>query len=289
VHGGPFGNIAHGCNSVIATKMALSLADYVVTEAGFGSDLGAEKFCDIKCRTAGLEPQVAVVVATVRALKLHGGVPLGLLATEDVAAVKRGLGNLEKHCENMRIFGLEPIVAINRFPSDTDAEIAAVAAGCKKQRVRATVSDVWAKGGEGALELADLVVEASQRPSAFHYAYPLSIPLREKAEIVARTFYGADGVDWTPAAARQVREIERLGFADLPICVAKTQNSLSDDAKRLGRPRDFRITIREAKVCAGSGMVVLYAGSIMTMPGLPKTPAATKIGMKPDGEVFGLF
>jgi formate--tetrahydrofolate ligase len=164
-----------------------------------------------------------------------------------------------------------------------------VAAGCKKQRVRATVSDVWAKGGEGALELADLVVEACQRPSAFHHAYPLSIPLREKAEIVARTFYGADGVDWTPAAARQVREIERLGFADLPICVAKTQNSLSDDAKRLGRPRDFRITIREAKVCAGSGMVVLYAGSIMTMPGLPKTPAATKIGMKPDGEVFGLF
>lgn len=289
VHGGPFGNIAHGCNSVLATRMALSLADYVVTEAGFGSDLGAEKFCDIKCRTAGLTPQVAVIVATVRALKMHGGVPLGMLGTEDVAAVQRGLENLQKHCENMRIFGLEPIVAINRFPNDTDAEIAAVASGCKDQRVRATVSDVWAQGGQGALELADLVAESCERPSAFRHAYPLNIHIREKAEIVARTFYGADGVDFTPAASRQIRDIERLGFADLPICVAKTQNSLSDDAKLLGRPRDFRITIREAKVCAGSGMVVLYAGNIMTMPGLPRTPAATKIGMKPDGEVYGLF
>jgi formate--tetrahydrofolate ligase len=289
VHGGPYGNIAHGCNSLIATRMALKLSDYVVTEAGFGSDLGAEKFCNIKCRVGGLIPRAAVVVATVRALKMHGGQPHGLLETENVAAVRHGMENLEKHCENMRILGLEPIVAINRFPSDTEAEIKAVTRGCDRECVKHAVSDVWAQGGDGGMDLASLVVEACEREATFHPAYPLNIHLRDKVEIVARSFYGADGVDFSPAAAKQIREIESLGFRDLPVCVAKTQSSLSDDARLLGRPRDFRITVREARVSAGAGMVVVYAGSIMTMPGLPKTPAATKMGMDSTGEVYGLF
>ncbi len=289
VHGGPFGNIAHGCNSVIATNMALHLADYVVTEAGFGSDLGAEKFCDIKCRVADLKPEAAVVVATVRALKMHGGVPLAQLRTENVEAVQRGLDNLEKHCENMRLFGLEPVVAINAFPTDTKAEQHAIADWCASHSIKFALSEVWAKGGAGGVDLAKLVMAACQAPSSFHTAYPLQMPIREKAEIVARTVYGADGVDFSPAAARQVREIERLGFRELPICVAKTQNSLSDDASLRNRPRNFRITVRGAKVCAGSGMVVLYAGNIMTMPGLSKVPSANKIGMHPNGEIYGLF
>jgi formate--tetrahydrofolate ligase len=289
VHGGPFGNIAHGCNSLIATRMALKLADYVVTEAGFGSDLGAEKFCDIKCRIADIKPATAVVVATVRALKMHGGVAQGLLHLDKPVAVEKGLENLEKHCENVRSLGLEPIVAINRFPTDSDSEMEALAGGCRRIGVRFAESDVYARGGEGGLELAELVLQACEEESQFRPAYPLDIPIREKVEIVARTFYGADGVDYGPGAAKQIREIEELGFRGLPICVAKTQHSLSDNPKLLGRPRGFKIAVREAKVSAGAGLVVIYAGSIMTMPGLPKNPAANKIGMKPDGEIYGLF
>jgi len=289
VHGGPFGNIAHGCNSIIATRMALKLADYVITEAGFGSDLGAEKFFDIKCRVAGLKPVTAVVVATIRALKMHGGVPLSELGINNPAAVERGIENLEKHCENARNVGLEPIVAINKFPTDTADEIAMLSACCEKMGVTWALSDVWARGGEGGTDLAKLVLKACEGESQFHPAYPAEMPIREKVETVARKFYGADGADFSPAALKQIKQIESLGFGDLPICIAKTQNSLSDDPKVIGRPRSFKIAIREAKVSAGAGFVVIYAGSIMTMPGLPKVPAATKIGMKPDGEIFGLF
>jgi len=289
VHGGPFGNIAHGCNSVIATKMSLKLADYVVTEAGFGSDLGAEKFFNIKCRTAGLKPVTAVVVATIRALKMHGGIPLAELGNNNPAAVEKGIENLEKHCENVRTVGLEPIVAINKFPTDTPEEIEMLSECCRKMGVAWALSDVWANGGEGGKDLAELVLNAAQAESCFQPAYPLEIPIKEKVEIVARKFYGADGADFLPTANAQIKQIESLGFGNLPICIAKTQNSLSDDPKMFGRPRNFRITVREAKVSAGAGFVVIYAGNIMTMPGLPKVPAAVKIGMKPDGEIYGLF
>ena len=289
VHGGPFGNIAHGCNSVIATKLALKTADYVVTEAGFGSDLGAEKFFDIKCRVAGLQPVTAVVVATIRALKMHGGVALADLKANNPAAVRLGIGNLEKHCENVRNVGLEPIVAINRFPTDSEEELAVLAEECARMQVPFALSEVWAKGGEGGEALARLVIAACAGTSTFHPAYDLAQPLSAKIESVARQFYGADGVDYSPLARKSLANIEALGFADLPICIAKTQNSLTDDPKRPGRPRGFRITVRDAKVCAGSGFVVIYAGDIMTMPGLPKVPAATKIGMRPNGEIYGLF
>ncbi|MHB1455937.1 MAG: formate--tetrahydrofolate ligase [Armatimonadota bacterium] len=289
IHGGPFGNIAHGCNSIIATRMALKLADYVITEAGFGSDLGAEKFFDIKCRVAGLKPVTCVVVATIRALKMHGGIPLSDLGINNPGAVEKGIENLEKHCENSRNVGLEPIVAINKFPTDTDEEIAMLSACCEKMGVTWALSDVWAKGGEGGTELAKLVIKACENESQFHPAYPAEMPIIEKIETVARKFYGADGADFLPAALKQIKQIESLGFGNLPVCIAKTQNSLSDDPKVIGRPRNFKIVIREAKVCAGAGFVVIYAGNIMTMPGLPKVPAATKIGMNPDGEIFGLF
>jgi len=289
VHGGPFGNIAHGCNSVIATRLSLKLTDYVVTEAGFASDLGAEKFFDIKCRTAGLKPVAAVVVATIRALKMHGGVALADLKTENTEAVVKGVENLEKHCENMRHVGLEPIVAINKFPTDTEAEVAALAECCAKMDVKFALSDVWAKGGDGGIELAEIVLAACEGTSAFTPSYPLDIPLTKKIETVAEKFYGADGVDYLPAAVKQLRDIEALGFGGLPVCIAKTQNSLSDDAKVFGRPKGFKITVREAKVSAGAGFVVVYAGNIMTMPGLPKVPAATHIGMNSDGEIYGLF
>jgi formate--tetrahydrofolate ligase len=289
IHGGPFGNIAHGCNSLIATRMALKLADYVVTEAGFGSDLGAEKFFDIKCRIGDLHPVTAVVVATIRALKMHGGIAKSELAASNPEAMVRGIANLEKHCENMRIVGLEPIVAINKFPTDTDEEIAALADCCRRMGVPYALSDVWAHGGAGGLELADLVIKASAGASTFHPSYPTELPLKEKITTVAKQFYGADGAIYQPAAEKQLREIEALGFGHLPVCIAKTQNSLSDDAKLIGRPSNFFITVREAKVCAGAGFVVVYAGNIMTMPGLPKVPAATKIGMTGENEVYGLF
>ena len=289
VHGGPFGNIAHGCNSIIATKAALKLVDYVVTEAGFGSDLGAEKFFDIKCRTGNLKPVTAVVVATIRALKMHGGVPITELTTSNPDALLKGIENLEKHCENVRVVGLEPIVAINKFPTDSDEEIAALSDACHKMGVKWALSDVWAAGGEGGKALAELVIEACEGASTFAPAYPLDLPLKQKVEIVAQKYYGADGADFAPAAEKQIAEIEKLGFRDLPVCIAKTQNSLTDNAKLIGRPRDFRINVRGAKVSAGAGFVVIYAGDIMTMPGLPKVPAATRIGMKADGEIFGLF
>lgn len=289
VHGGPFGNIAHGCNSIIASRMALKLADYLVTEAGFGSDLGAEKFFNIKCRTAGLKPVTAVVVATIRALKMHGGVPLAELTTSNPSAVERGIENLEKHCENVRNVGLEPIVAINKFPTDSPEEIEVLSECCRKMGVTWALSDVWANGGDGGKDLATLVLEACEGESTFHPAYPLEMSIKDKVDAIARLFYGADGATYQPTALTQIKKIESLGFGNLPICIAKTQNSLSDDPKVFGRPRDYQIIVREAKVSAGAGFVVIYAGNIMTMPGLPKVPAAVKIGMKPDGEIYGLF
>ena len=289
VHGGPFGNIAHGCNSIIATRLALKLSDYAVTEAGFGSDLGAEKFFNIKCRAAGLKPVTAVVVATIRALKMHGGVPLADLKESNPAAVEKGIENLEKHCENMRNVKLEPIIAINKFPTDTPEEVEMLSKCCEKMGVTFALSDVWAKGGEGGLDLAELVLEACKGESTFEPAYPVDIPITEKVEMVAQKFYGADGADFAPAALTQIKQVESLGFGNLPICIAKTQNSLSDDKKAFGRPRNYKIAVRGAKVSAGAGFVIIYAGAIMTMPGLPKVPAAARIGMKPDGEIYGLF
>lgn len=289
VHGGPFGNIAHGCNSIIATKLGLKLADYLVTEAGFGSDLGAEKFFNIKCRVAGLKPSAVVVVATVRALKMHGGVALSDLQSSNPKALENGIENLEKHCENVRNVGLEPIVAINRFPSDTDEELEVLSDFCKRSGVKWALSEVWAKGGEGGLELAELVLEAARGESQFQPSYPLEMSIKEKINHIAQKFYGADGVKFLPAAESQIKQVESLGFGGLPVCMAKCQTSLSDDPKVYGRPRNFEITVRGAKVSAGAGFVVAYAGDIMTMPGLPKVPAATKIGIKPNGEVYGLF
>lgn len=289
VHGGPFGNIAHGCNSIIATKMALKLADYVVTEAGFGSDLGAEKFFNIKCRAAGLKPMTAVVVATIRALKMHGGVAMADLAQSDPSAVELGIENLKKHIENVRSAGLEPIVAINKFPTDSSEEIETLSKCCGEMGVKWALSDVWAKGGEGGLELAELVLKACEGESSFHPTYSTDQPIKDKVDQIARLFYGADGVDYLPAANTHIRQIESLGFGKLPICIAKTQSSLSDDPKKINRPTGYRITVRDAKVSAGAGFVVIYAGNIMTMPGLPKVPAAEKIGMNADGEIYGLF
>lgn len=288
VHGGPFGNIAHGCNSVIATRAALKLADYVITEAGFGSDLGAEKFFDIKCRIADLKPAAAVVVATIRALKMHGGVPLAELADNNPDAVLKGMENLEKHCENVRNVGLEPIVAINKFSTDTDPEIAALSSVCEKMGVSWALTDVWANGGQGGVDLAKLVIDAAEAESGFTPAYALDLSIKEKIETVARKFYGADGAEYTAAAIKQIADIERLGFDNLPICIAKTQNSLSDNTKAIGRPRDFKINIRGARISAGAGFVVIYAGDIMTMPGLPKTPAAVNMSINAAGEISGL-
>lgn len=290
VHGGPFGNIAHGSNSIIATKMALKLADYVVTEAGFGSDLGAEKFLNIKCRTAGLAPVCAVVVATIRALKMHGGVKKDQLTVSDPEALARGIENLWKHCENMEAHGLSPVIAINRFPTDSDDEVATLRELCEAKGYPVALSDVWADGGKGGVELAKLVIETiEKKPSNFKPLYPLELTLKEKVEIIARTIYGADGVDYTPEAEKKLAQIEQLGFGGLPICSAKTQNSLSDDAKVIGRPRNFRITVKDAKVSAGAGFVVVYTGNIMTMPGLPKVPAAERIGFDEKGNIVGLF
>jgi formate--tetrahydrofolate ligase len=289
IHGGPFANIAHGCNSVIATQMALKLADYVVTEAGFGTDLGAEKFFHIKCRTADLKPSAAVVVATVRALKMHGGVPASMLGESNPDAVRKGAENLEKHCENIRLVGLKPIVAVNRFPTDAEEELRALYECCENLKVTCVLSDVWAKGGEGGIDLASEVLRVCEEESDFQPAYPLEMSIADKVELIAQKFYGADGAVITPTAEKQISQIEAMGYRDLPVCIAKTQNSLSDDPKLVGRPRNFRITVREAKLSAGAGFVVIYAGNIMTMPGLPKEPAAVKIGMSSSGEIYGLF
>src|SRR5436190_4869012 len=290
VHGGPFANIAHGCNSLAATRLALKLSDVVVTEAGFASDLGAEKFFDIKCRVGGLTPSAAVIVATVRALKMHGGVPREALGTEDVAAVQRGLANLEKHVENVRQFGVPAVVALNHFTADSDAEVKAVMDACAAMGVPARLSRVWADGGPGGTDVAKAVLDAiATGSSKFAVLYPDELPLEKKIETIATRMYGANGITLLPLAATKLQRFAELGYGRLPVCMAKTQSSLSDDAKKLGRPRDFTVTIRDAKVAAGAGFVVAYAGDILTMPGLPKVPAAEAIDLDADGNVIGLF
>jgi len=291
VHGGPFGNIAHGCNSLIATRLALKLGDIVVTEAGFASDLGAEKFVDIKARTGELTPSAAVVVATVRALKLHGGVAPAELGRENVEAVRRGTENLAKHVENVRAFGLAPVVALNHFSGDTDAEVAAVLEVCRGWDVRAAVARGWELGGAGMTELATAVLEAmaAAKPGGFRQVYPLEMPLEKKIETIVTRIYGGEGVSIAPAAAAKLARWQKLGYGGLPVCMAKTQNSLSDDARKLGRPRGFTVTVRDAKLAAGAGFVVAYAGDILTMPGLPKTPGAETMDVDADGNVVGLF
>jgi len=291
VHGGPFANIAHGCNSIMATKMALKLGDYVVTEAGFGADLGAEKFLDIKCRIAGLKPSAVVIVATVRALKHHGGAAKAELSEENLEALERGIPNLLKHIENITVkFGLPAVVAINRFPTDTEAELKLIEEKCRQYGANVALSEVWAKGGEGGIELAKEVVRiADEGKNNFKYIYPDEMPLKEKIEAIAREIYGGDGVDFLPAAAKEIARLEEMGFGNLPVCMAKTQYSLSDDPKKLGWPRNFRITVRNVKVSAGAGFVVALTGDIMTMPGLPKVPAAESIDVDSTGRITGLF
>jgi formate--tetrahydrofolate ligase len=289
VHGGPFGNIAHGCNSITATKLALHLSDYVVTEAGFGSDLGAEKFFNIKCRAGGLVPEVAVVVATVRALKMHGGVPKSELDKPDMLAVERGLGNLVKHCENMRAFGLPFVVSINRFSKDTDEEINYLLLRCDVHGLPAAVSNVWENGGEGGIELAEMVLQALEKPSHFRMLYDTRMHVKSKIGLIAGEIYGAAGVVYTEEADKKIKQLEDLGFGDLPICMAKTQYSFSDNPNLLGRPHGFQITVKDAKVSAGAGFIVVYTGSIMTMPGLPKKPAAERIDIDENGVISGLF
>ena len=291
IHGGPFANIAHGCNSVSATDTALKLGDYVVTEAGFGADLGAEKFLDIKCRAAGLTPDAVVIVATVRALKHHGGCPKADLGKENLAALEKGLPNLLKHVENItKVYGLPAVVAINQFDSDTEAEIAMIRTACEKYGVRVALSQVWGKGGEGGEELAREVLRIidEEKPD-FRFAYESEAPLTEKIEAVAKKVYGADGVDYAPAAAKELQRLTELGYGDLPVCMAKTQYSLSDDAGKLGAPTGFRIKVQKVKVSAGAGFVVVLTGDIMTMPGLPKVPAAENIDVDENGVITGLF
>ncbi len=289
MHGGPFANIAHGCNSVRATKLALKLADYTITEAGFGSDLGAEKFLDIKCRYAGLAPSAIVVVATLRALKYNGGVPKADTAKPNVDALKAGLCNLAAHVENMKKFGVPVVVAINHFLTDTDEEIEVLENYCRENDVEFALSDVFAKGGEGGKELAEKVVKACEKPANFAPIYSLDLSIKEKIETIAKEIYGADGVDYSASASKAIADIEKLGYSKLPVCMAKTQYSLSDDANKLGRPTGFRINIREVKVSAGAGFVVALAGAIMTMPGLGKDPAAYRIDIDADGQIHGLF
>jgi formate--tetrahydrofolate ligase len=290
VHGGPFANIAHGCSSLMATRMALKLGEIVVTEAGFASDLGAEKFFDIKCRAGGLTPSAAVLVATVRALKMHGGVKREDLGADNVAAVKAGLTNLEAHVENVRQFGVPVVVALNHFVADTPAEVSAVLDACKALDVQARLSRVWELGGAGGTDVAQAVLDAiGSGSSKFRHLYPDDLPLAKKMEIIATSVYGGAGVDILPAAATKLARYEAAGFGKLPICMAKTQNSLSDDPKKIARPRGFRVTVRDAKLAAGAGFVVGYAGEILTMPGLPKVPAAEAIDIDANGNVIGLF
>ena len=290
VHGGPFANIAHGCNSVIATRMALKLGDYAVTEAGFGADLGAEKFLDIKCRTAGLEPDAVVIVATVRALKMHGGKAKTDLGSEDLAALERGLPNLLRHVSNIRdVYGLPSVVAINRFPTDTDAELALVVQKCAELGVKAVESNAWAQGGAGARALAEEVVQLCEQPHTFRFSYALDGSIEEKLEAIATRIYRADGVAFTPAAKKQIAQLTALGFGELPVCVAKTQYSFSDNPALLGAPEGFTVTVRNVKVSAGAGFLVALTGDIMTMPGLPKRPAAENIDVDETGKLIGLF
>ena len=290
VHGGPFANIAHGCNSVRATKTALKLADVVVTEAGFGADLGAEKFLDIKCRKAGLKPDAVVLVATVRALKYNGGVPKDQLSAENLEALEKGIVNLEKHIENLQKFGVPVVVTLNSFISDTEAEYAYIKKFCEDRGCEFALSEVWAKGGEGGIALAEKVMETLEnKPTQYHVLYPDEMSLKDKINTIAREIYGADGASFAPAAAKALKRIEDMGFGNLPVCMAKTQYSLSDDQTKLGRPAGFTINVRDAYVSAGAGFVVALTGSIMTMPGLPKKPAADSIDVDENGKITGLF
>ena len=290
IHGGPFANIAHGCNSVMATRMAMKMADYVVTEAGFGADLGAEKFLDIKCRMSGIRPSAVVVVATVRALKHHGGVAKGELGTENLEALEKGLPNLLQHVENITgVYGLPAVVAINRFPTDTEAELKLVEDKCRELGVNVALSEVWGKGGEGGIALAEEVVRLCEADSDFRFAYDTELSIEEKIRAIAQKIYHADDISILPAAMKQLRQLEALGFGKLPICVAKTQYSFSDDQTLLGAPKGFTLTVRNLKVSAGAGFIVALTGDIMTMPGLPKRPAAEKIDVDSTGKISGLF
>ena len=290
MHGGPFANIAHGCNSIVATRLALKLADYTITEAGFGADLGAEKFFDIKCRKAGFKPDCAVIVATIRALKYNGGVPKEELNTENLNALKAGCVNLQKHIGNIGKFHVPVVVAINRFPSDTDDEIEFLRHVCEDMGARYSLSEVFTKGADGGIELAQMVMEeADSGKSQFQMLYPDEMPLKEKIETIAREIYGADGVTYSPSAEMSLKAIESLGYGNLPVCMAKTQYSLTDDPKKLGRPTGFNINIRTARVSAGAGFVVCETGKVMTMPGLPRTPSAFNIDVDADGKITGLF
>ena len=291
VHGGPFANIAHGCNSVLATKTAMKMSDYAVTEAGFGADLGAEKFLDIKCRMADLHPSAVVIVATVRALKMHGGRKKTELAAEDLGALERGIPNLLRHVKNIReVFGLPCVVAVNRFPTDTEKELSFIMEKCKELSVNTVLSEVWAKGGEGGIDLAKEVVRLceEEKPN-FTYAYDLEGTIKERIETLVKKVYGGDGVSFLPAAEKQIAQLSDLGFSHLPICMAKTQYSFSDDPTKLGAPDDFTVTVKSVRVSAGAGFLVVLTGDIMTMPGLPKVPAAEKIDVDENGNIVGLF
>ncbi len=291
VHGGPFANIAHGCNSVTATKLALKLADYAITEAGFGADLGAEKFLDIKCRMAGLTPSAVVMVATVRALKMHGGLAKTELGSENLEALEKGIPNLLKHVSNIKdVYKLPCVVAVNRFPTDTDDEIEFIIKKCKQLGVNVVLSDVWAKGGEGGVELAREIVRlCNQEKGDFTFCYPDNLTIEEKIDAIVRKIYGGDGVIFTPNAKKQIATLTDLGFGNCPICMAKTQYSFSDDATKLGAPTNFKVTVRNIKISAGAGFIVALTGDIMTMPGLPKSPAAERIDVDNNGVITGLF
>ena len=290
VHGGPFANIAHGCNSVTATKMAMKLGDYAVTEAGFGADLGAEKFLDIKCRYANLKPSAVVIVATVRALKMHGGVAKTELAAENLDALKKGIPNLLRHVSNIKnVYKLPSVVAVNRFPTDTDAEIELIINECKALGVNVVLSDVWAKGGDGGTELAKEVVRLCEKENNFTFSYDTDISIEEKIEAIVKKIYGGDGVAFLPKAKKQIQQLTALGFDKIPVCMAKTQYSFSDDATKLGAPDGFTVTVKNVKVSAGAGFIVALTGDIMTMPGLPKVPAAEKIDVDENGVISGLF
>lgn len=289
IHGGPFANIAHGCNSVMATKYALKMADYTVTEAGFGADLGAEKFLDIKCRFTGFKPDAVVIVATIRALKMHGGLAKTELATENIEALKKGMTNLAKHIENIQKFGLPIVVAINAFPTDTENELQELKALCESMGASVSISEAWAKGGEGAIDLAQKVIAATEKPSNFQYMYDVNDSIKDKINAIATKIYGADGVNYTPAVEKTIAEFEAEGLDKMPICMAKTQYSLSDDQFKLGAPTGFKITVRELRISAGAGFIVALTGNILTMPGLPKKPAAENMDIDINGKITGLF
>lgn len=289
IHGGPFANIAHGCNSIMATQMGLKLGDYMITEAGFGADLGAEKFFDLKCRYSGMKPNAVVLVATIRALKNHGGVAKDKLGEPNMAALEKGAENLEKHLENLNLFGVPVVVALNEFPGDRPEEIEMVKSKCAALGADMAVSRVWREGGQGGEELARKVIAAAEKETEFKLLYDLEMPIKDKIETICLRIYGADGVSYSKAAENMLTRYEEMGYGNLPICIAKTQYSLSDNMSAVGRPRGFTVNIREVRLSAGAGFIVAIAGDIMTMPGLSKAPAAEKIDIMPDGEIIGLF